>query len=650
MHNQSLGSCTARRGTLSGVMKLSQSMASLPQDCRFPRRAVVHHRPGRSRHHRAVHVLKMQTAATTSPESIAATSARLRSQGRLAEARSELEAALHVHRRSPALQLELAAVLEQQGLKERAVEAYRKAARTGSLPAAAYVNLAALLGSLRRFEEAVPVARRATELASDLPAAHINFGSALAEVRRFEEATSAFERALALIPGVAWLWCELAGCLQFAGRIAEAVAALERALQLDPQLVEARSALLLALNYCSDRPADLLAAHRRWAPQATIRRQKEELAARTRPVVGRGALRVGLVSGDLHRHSVTYFLAPVIDHYDRTRIELTLYATGRIRDEVSAWLERRADAWIDCAGSNDDSLASLLTAARHDLLIDLGGHTSSGRPGVFARRCAPTQLGFLGYPTITGVEAMDARITDPYVDPVDAVAGEGEGPLHLPNSYFCYRPPPGPHVAPLPRLGAGQTTFGCCNSLSKVSDATLALWAQVLSAVPHSRLLLKSQGLKDPGTRQRLLARCRAAGLDPVRLRLHDWQPHIEAHLATYGQIDIALDTYPYNGATTTCEALWMGVPVVSLTGATHASRMGLSILSAAGCGNWAAGDAKGYVAAAAALAADADSLAATRAGLRASVASSALMAETAYVRALEALLLQSAAKRSARG
>jgi len=593
----------------------------------------------------------MHTAAATSPESVAATCARLRTQGRLTEARAELEAALHVHRHSPALQLELAAVLERQGLRERAVETYRKAMRSGSMPAAAYVNLAALLGSLRRFEEAVPAARRATELAPDLAAAHLNLGSALAEVRRIEEATSAFERALALAPELTWPWCELAGCLQFAGRVAEAVAALEHALQLDPQLPEARSALLLAMNYCSESAAELLAAHRRWAPRAPIKRQEAAPAAPPRVTAGRGTLRVGLVSGDLHRHSVSYFLAPILDHYDRTRIELTLYATGRIRDEVSAWLARRADAWVECALSDDDALASALTAARHDLLIDLGGHTSSGRPGVFARRCAPVQLGFLGYPTITGVEAMDARISDRCVDPVDAGArdGGGEGPLYLPNSYFCYRPPPAPPVAPLPRLRAGQITFGSCNSLSKVSDVTLALWARVLSAVPHSRLLLKSQGLKDPGTRQRLLARCRAAGLDPARVRLLDWEPHLAAHLATYGQIDIALDTYPYNGATTTCEALWMGVPVVSLTGATHASRMGLSILNAAGRTDWAAGDAEGYVATAASLAADAGSLAATRAGLRASLADSALMAETGYVRALEALWLQSAAERGAR-
>jgi predicted O-linked N-acetylglucosamine transferase (SPINDLY family) len=291
-----------------------------------------------------------------------------------------------------------------------------------------------------------------------------------------------------------------------------------------------------------------------------------------------------------------------------------------------------------------------LTAARHDLLIDLGGHTSSGRPGVFARRCAPLQLGFLGYPTATGLAAMDGRITDACVDPPGAAAGDSEGPLHLPHSYFCYRPPPAPPVAPLPRLGAGHITFGCCNSLSKVSDVTLALWAQVLTAVPDSRLLLKSQGLKDPGTRQRLLARCRRAGLDPARVRLSDWQPQLAAHLGMYGQIDIALDTYPYNGATTTCEALWMGVPVVSLTGATHASRMGLSILSAAGRADWAADEAESYVAVAATLARDAGSLATMRAGLRGSLAGSALMAEADYVRAFEALLRQSASERCAHG
>ena len=594
----------------------------------------------------------VNSAPHSTPETVAATSTRLRGQGRLAEAQAALEAALRVHRRSPALLVELAQVLDQQGRPELAVDTYRKAIRAGPVPASAYVNLAALLGSLRRFEEALPAARRATELAPTQPAAHVNFASALAEMRRLEEASAAFERALALTPDIAWLWCELARCLLFAGRVVDAVAALERAVQLDPQLIEARRALLFALNFCTDSAPELLAAHRRWAPRAPIARPDMTLADGTWPAVQRtgGRMRVGIVSGDLHRNSVTYFLAPIIEHYDRSRLELTLYATGTTRDDVSAWLERRVDAWTNCAHSDDEGLASVLSAARHDLLIDLGGHTPSGRPGVFARRCAPVQLSFLGYPTVTGLAAIDGRITDPRVDPPGAAAGDGERPLYLPHSYFCYRPPPAPAVAPLPRLGAGHVTFGCCNSLTKISDVTLALWAQLLATVPDSRLLLKSHGLNDPGTCQRLLARCRAAGLDPDRLRLLDRQRQLGEHLATYGQIDIALDTYPYNGATTTCEALWMGVPVVSLTGATHASRMGLSILSAAGRAEWAVADAQRYVAAAAALAADSGSLAATRATLRASLEGSALMAEIDYVREFEGLLLQSALHQRAHG
>jgi predicted O-linked N-acetylglucosamine transferase (SPINDLY family) len=250
------------------------------------------------------------------------------------------------------------------------------------------------------------------------------------------------------------------------------------------------------------------------------------------------------------------------------------------------------------------------------------------------------QITFLGYPGTTGLTAMDFRISDRFVDPPAAPAAGTERVLRLPQSLFCYRPPPeAPQVAPAPMLQTGNVTFGCFNVLAKISDATLASWAGLLAAVPGSRLLLKAQGLSASAAQSRMAARCRSAGIDPGRVDMLDWRTNVREHLQCYSRIDVALDSFPYNGATTTCEALWMGVPVVSRSGETLASRMGASILHAAGRSEWATSDNGSFVAACVALVRDPHRLAAERLSLRGTLAASALMDEVTYVRAFQALL-----------
>lgn len=531
--------------------------------------------------------------------------------------------------------LQLASAAEAAGRAEAAIEAYREAIRLAPGSPAAYVNLAALLGSLARFEEALPACQRAVELAPRSVAAQLNLASTLAELRRLDEAVACFAQALRLAPDDAALWNDLADCLVLAGRVTEALPLLRQMSARNPRDLAARRSLLFALNFVCESQAELSAEHQRF--NAVI-----EPSQGARRIVGSklGRIRLGLVSGDLHRHSVAYFLAPILDRYDRARFHVTCYSTGRVVDPVTAWLRGRADVWRGAHGSTDEELAQQIRADEIDILMDLGGHTSSGRLLVFARRAAPVQVSFLGYPTTTGLTCMGYRISDRRVDPPEAPAAGPEHVIRMPHSYFCYRPPAeAPAPSRPPCLRTGHVTFGSFNTLAKISDRVLTLWAAVLTAVPDARLLIKAQGLGIPAARQRMLTRCAAASIDTRRVDMMEWQKDVQSHLSCYAQVDIALDTFPYNGATTTCEALWMGVPVVSLAGETHASRMGLSILNSAGRGEWVVDDPGRFVAMCTALAGNPRGLAAERADSRKTLAASPLMDELAYVRAFEELL-----------
>jgi glycosyltransferase involved in cell wall biosynthesis len=408
--------------------------------------------------------------------------------------------------------------------------------------------------------------------------------------------------------------------------------------------------------------ATILARHRDWArrhggdagraaPRATppaippatpLRRHDPDATEATEATEAtKRRLRIGYVSADLGRHPVGFFLAPVLQHHDRGRFEVVCYSGRREVDEWTLRLRASCDGWVEAWALGDAALGARIGADTIDILVDLSGHTAGNRLPVFARRPAPLQLSWMGYPGTTGLAAIDHLLADAAQIPPGDERWYVEKVERLAPGYVCYAPPEdAPPVVPLPARGRGHVTFGSLNNLAKLNGAVLALWARVLAAVPGARLLLAWPSLADPEIRRRLYALAAGAGIVLDRLDLRTGGAHRE-FLSLYGEIDIALDPFPYSGGLTTVEALWMGVPVLTLPGERYASRHAASHLGQAGLDDWICADADAFVARAAAAAGDLEALAARRSRLRARLAASPLLDGAGFTRRLEQLYLE---------
>ena len=426
------------------------------------------------------------------------------------------------------------------------------------------------------------------------------------------------------------------GCgLLVLGRPQEAAAAFERAVALYPEYSRAHSNLLRSLNYRSDiSAADLFAAHLRWDEcHGRKLRHWDDFKDISRDPERR--LRVGYVSPDFCRHASIHCREPLLAAHDHDKFEVFYYADVSRPDAVSERLRGYADHWIDIHGWSMQAVDARVRADRIDLLIDLSGHFAGNRLKVFACKPAPVQLGFV-YPNTTGLSAIDYRIVDTITDPAGAEAFCSERLIRLPRCFLSYQPhPEGGPVMPPPARQSGQVTFGSFNKLAKVTQEVIALWAQVLHAVRGSRLFLKAPALADLAPRRRVLTAFAAQGIDPGRIRL---EPHTPSpgHLPCYGEIDIALDPVPYNGAVTSCETIWMGVPLVSLRGDRHVARVGASLLTAINLPELIAETPEDYVGIAAGLGGNLDRLAELRAGMRERMRASALCDGVGFARAIE--------------
>lgn len=529
--------------------------------------------------------------------------------------------------------------------------------------------LAVALCALGRSREGLAHLRRVTELTPSAAEAHANLATVLAAAGDVEGAIASFREAVRLRPGFSEAWhgmaallkalgrydeaedcCRsglnsnthhaglhhvLSGALFEQGRVDEAMSAVRAALAITPDLPAAHSDLVRMLNYAeSQEPSAIYEEHRAWDERHARALTDAAPPHHNNPDPAR-QLRVGFVSPYFRKHAMNFFFESVVEHHDRKSMRIFLYADVAQPDEYSERLKAHGAEWRPTLGLSDEQLARSVRDDTIDILVDLSGHTPYNRLLAFARRPAPVQVTWNGYPNTTGMKAMDYRITDAFSDPPGKTeALHSESLVRLPDIYMTWRPPAdAPDVGALPALTSGRITFGSFNSCFKITPALVALWARVLHGVPRSRLMLLT--ITSRGAREHVLRPFAEHGIGPERLEILPRITH-EEFLEAHRRVDIALDTYPYHGTTTTCFSLWMGVPVVALAGSTHVSRVGVSLLSNLGMPEWIAHSRDQYIDIANRLASDLPALAATRSGLRRKILASPITDGVSGARALE--------------
>ena len=561
----------------------------------------------------------------------------LRGEGRSDEAVAELRRAVALHPDWAEAHHQLGNALKVAGAYAEAVASLRAAARLDPAQAAIWLNLGVACLERGQLGPAEECFRQALALEPFRPEARNVLGHTLLLRGRCAEAARELKRALELRPGYPAAHDNLGRVLKAQGRAAEALAHHTAALRGQPRPA-IHSNLLYTLNFIPGLdPAAVAEEHRGWA------RRHAALGGAPAGPAGHDfspsrRLRVGYVSPDLVRHAVAGFFEPVLARHDRDRFEAICYSDAPVPDGVTERLRAQSAGWRDTARLSDAQLEAQIRRDRIDILVDLAGHTARNRLTVFARRPAPVQVTWLGYPNTTGLAAIDFRLTEAVCDPPGQTeAWHSERLFRLPRVFSCYRPPAeSPEVGLLPALASGRITFGCFNNFAKVGPETIRRWARLLREVRGSTLLLKSRGLGDPATAVAVREQFVHQGARGDQVEFNGEELSVARHLGLYGRVDLALDTDPYNGTTTTCEALWMGVPVITLAGRTHAARVGASLLSHVGFPEGIAQTEDGYVAAATALAADLPRLAALRGRMRELMRDSPLCDETGFVRDLE--------------
>lgn len=560
---------------------------------------------------------------------------RFYKNGRYEQAENTCRAILRGQPGNPdALHL-LGLINDQAGIHPIAVALIRKAIAIDPDQASFHHSLGGALLTQGKVDDAIASFRRAIALDPGQAKARTGLGNALLAQGKTAEAIACFREALSLAPDFALARTSLGKALVDQGKSAEAIACFREALALAPDSSVAHSCLLFTLHYCPSADRETLFSEAR----AWGERHAEPLAREIRPHQNvpdpARRLRVGYVSADFRQHPVGYFFESVLSAHDRTRFEVFCYSNGEGADDVTARIRSASDHWRSIRHGSDEAVAELIRSDAIDILVDLSGHTGWNRLLVFARKPAPVQATWLGYIDTTGVRAIDYIIGDSVVCPEGDEGLYVEEVVRLPGDFLCYTPRYTVDVAPPPALSRGYPTFGCFNNLAKVTPDVVALWAQVLRALPDARICLKAYALDDPEIRDHVARAFVVQGIAAERVRLLGRSSHAD-YLAAYAEVDVALDPFPYNGGTTTIEALWMGVPVVSLLGDRFSSRMGASHLSTVGLSELIAESPRDYVDKAVALARDLPGLAALRSDLRDRLLQSSLGDRIGFARGVE--------------
>ncbi|MCW2241264.1 O-linked N-acetylglucosamine transferase, SPINDLY family protein [Azospirillum canadense] len=599
---------------------------------------VVHAQQGNAG--QGVRCIRSALAIREAPEYLYNLGTALRDLGRLDEAATAYEQVVRLAPDRADAHVAVGALHQLRRRPGDAIAAYRRAIAIRPDSAEAHSNLGMVLQEIGPREEAIAAFSAAILHKPSHAEGHCNLGFALQGMGRLGESAAAFAVALAFRPEFPEAWSNLGNTFKEMGLLDRAIAAYRTALAQRPQFAEAAGNLAMTQHYASEcGNADFLTTAKESAARlgAAV---KGGTAARAFPNTADPdrALRIGYVSGDLNSHPVGYFLESVLAAHDRAAVTVHCYANNVRRDALTDRLRAQADVWRDIVGLDDGTVEGLVRGDGIDLLVDLSGHTAGNRLPLFARKPAPVQVSWLGYFGTTGLPAMDHIIADRHVVPPGEERFFTEAICRLPGSYLCFTPPSDSIVVtPPPMLETGVVTLGCFQNRAKITLATVALWAGVLAAMPQARLLVKARQIGDAGVRQTLREQFAAHGIAANRVRMEGESPRAD-YLAGYSRIDIAVDTTPFGGGTTTAECLWMGVPLVTLRGDRWAGRIGESLLHTLGLADRLVADSPAdYVAKVAALARDLGGLAELRAGLRGRLERSPLCDGPGFARGLEA-------------
>ena len=558
-------------------------------------------------------------------------------QGEYQKAAISFERVLRFNPDDAAALLNLGHIAQAQGQAELALRHYQHAITVDPICVEAYNNAGVLQFMVADYAASIELLEQALQIAPSYTEALNNLGNTLRAAGRLSEAIAAYRKASETQPEHAGTWNNLGNALVDRGDFDEGLAALRQAVEIKPDYASAFSNWLMALNYVPQISLDALRqAHeqfdQRFGGNKNLTRATSKIANSDERI------RIGYVSPDFRQHPVAHLIEPILAETDRTTVEVICYSDVAKADSVTERLQSYGHSWRNIHGKSDDEVAALVRRDRVNILVDLAGHTALGRPLMFARRVAPLQVSWLGYFSTTGIAAMDYFIGDATCTPLEWQPYFVEKLALLPYTRFCYRPPlDAPAVADLPATKSKQFTFGCFNNLAKLNPGVIAVWSRILLEIPDSRLILQARFLDDPLTCKTVQARFKQAGAPLDRLEMRGQVAHADL-LQAYGEIDLALDPFPFCGGITTLESLWMGVPVLTLQGDRVAGRQSASFLQVLDLQQFIAKTAEEYVRLALEIRAQPEHLSSIRNTLRKCMQASRLCSEQSFTRELEAL------------
>ena len=557
----------------------------------------------------------------------------LQAQGKLEEAATCYRQALAIRSNAADILCNLGSCLQEQGKADEAIACYRQALAANPDDLNSLNNLGVSLQTNGKLEEAKACFEQTIKARPDDTRAYVNLGMVYYDYGNFSQALACYQQALKIDPNYSEAQFSVGVALQALCRPQEALACYRQAMSIKSDNQKTHDNLLMTLQFVPGVTLEeLFAAHKNFGEHFE-KKLKPHWPIHTNDGDPHRRLKIGYVSGDFRMHAVSYFIEPVFANHDKSQVEVFCYSNSARHDAFTERLIAEVDHWQPCLSMSDEQLAQRILDDKIDILVDLAGHTAHNRLLTFARKPAPIQITYLGYPGSSGLTAMDYRLTDNYTEPGND-RYYTERLLRLPDSMWCYRPAEDmPEVTPLPALTKGYLTFGAFNNINKVGEDSIKLWAALLRSLPTSRLLMVT--VPEGEVRERITGQFVACGVAAERLSFQGKLPSHEFRLLLQ-QVDITLDPFPINGATTTCESLWLGVPVLTLVGERFLSRAGLSVLSAAQMSDFTVKTPTEYINTATLLANNLALLADIRMGLREHLKATPLFDQRRFTQNLE--------------